>query len=316
LQRIAIVDYDVHHGNGTQDAFWNDPDTLFISLHQDSNYPHNTGAISERGGPAALGSTINLPLPPGTGGGGYAYAFERVVMPALYAFKPDLILVSSGFDASYVDPLARMMLSSEDFASFTTQMCQAAKDMCGGKIVFCHEGGYSKDYVPFCGLAVVQALSGLPSTLSDPYIGEIKQWKYHELQAHQAAVVDTVAALNGFAPPSSSASAAPVDAKEYGSVTAVSKANIYFGGKVVSHTIILPDGSKKTLGLIYPGSYHFGTERAEVMAISDGTCKVVLDGTAETIVYAAESNFLVGANSGFTIEVEEGGICQYVCSYV
>ena len=105
FKRIAIVDYDVHHGNGTQEAFWNDPEVLFISVHQDSNYPLRSGYAHERGGPDAFDTTINIPLPPGSGVGAYSYAFERIVLPALDRFRPDLLLVSSGFDASYADPL-------------------------------------------------------------------------------------------------------------------------------------------------------------------------------------------------------------------
>lgn len=99
------------------------------------------------------------------------------------------------------------------------------------------------------------------------------------------------------------------------SVTATAKANIYFDGKVVSHTIHLADGAKKTLGLIYPGTYHFGTDAAERMEITDGTCTVVLDGFSETSNYGADSYFDVPAKSGFTITVATG-ICQYVCSFL
>jgi purine/pyrimidine-nucleoside phosphorylase len=98
-------------------------------------------------------------------------------------------------------------------------------------------------------------------------------------------------------------------------VTAVAKANVYFEGKVVSHSLLFADGSKKTLGLIYPGTYHFGTEAAERMEITDGLCTVQLDGSSETQSYGADSHFDVPANSGFTIIVESG-ICQYVCSFL
>lgn len=98
-------------------------------------------------------------------------------------------------------------------------------------------------------------------------------------------------------------------------VTAVAKANVYFDGKVVSHSILFADGSKKTLGLIYPGEYHFGTDAAEEMAITDGSCEVVLDGSEETASYTAGTAFEVPAKSGFTIRVN-GGICQYVCSFL
>jgi uncharacterized protein YaiE (UPF0345 family) len=102
---------------------------------------------------------------------------------------------------------------------------------------------------------------------------------------------------------------------EFQNVTAVAKANVYFDGKVVSHSIRFEDGSRKTLGLIYPGEYHFGTEAAEEMAIVDGACEVVLDGSSETAGYEAGTAFEVPANSGFTIRVKEG-VCQYVCSFL
>jgi len=197
LKRVAIVDYDVHHGNGTQEAFWNDNDTLFISLHQDNNYPIGTGGMSEIGGSKAQGSTINLPMPPGSGTGAYNYAFDKVVIPAIHRFKPDIILVSSGFDASDADPLGSMMLSSEAFGEFAKKLSCAAELLCQGKIVFAHEGGYSKDYVPFCGLAVIQAISGISSDVEDPYLEEIRNRGYQECQPHQKALVDSVALLSG-----------------------------------------------------------------------------------------------------------------------
>lgn len=102
---------------------------------------------------------------------------------------------------------------------------------------------------------------------------------------------------------------------EFKNVTAVAKANVYFGGKVVSHSILFADGSKKTLGLIYPGRYHFGTDKAELMEIVDGSCTVQIDGQTATINHAAGQAFNVPAKSGFHIEVAEG-ICQYICSFL
>ena len=103
--------------------------------------------------------------------------------------------------------------------------------------------------------------------------------------------------------------------KEFQGVTAVTKANVYFEGKVVSHTVLFPDGSKKTLGLIYPGQFHFGTDKAERMEIVAGTCEVKLDGQAQSNTYAAGQMFEVPAKSGFAIGVTEG-ICEYVCSFI
>lgn len=196
IQKVAIIDYDVHHGNGTQAAFWNDPDALFISLHQDNNYPQGSGSIAEMGGLDALGSTINIPLPPGTGMGAYQYCFEKVVIPALERFSPDIIFVSSGYDASYADPLGSMILSSESFRMMASKLQESAEKLCSGRIIFAHEGGYSKDYVPFCGLAVVEAISGTLSGVTDPYLEEVKLWGYQECLPHQAAIIDAVAALN------------------------------------------------------------------------------------------------------------------------
>jgi len=102
---------------------------------------------------------------------------------------------------------------------------------------------------------------------------------------------------------------------EFANVTATAKANVYFDGKVVSHSIFFGDGTKKTLGLIYPGEYHFGTDAAEEMAITDGACEVVLDGEENPSFYEAGTAFRVPAKSGFTIRVG-GGICQYVCSFL
>lgn len=102
---------------------------------------------------------------------------------------------------------------------------------------------------------------------------------------------------------------------EFSNVTAVAKANVYFDGKVVSHSIVFPDGSKKTLGLIYPGSFHFGTQAAERMEIVDGECSVKLDGGAATATYQAGQAFEVPAHSGFDIAVSSG-ICQYICSFL
>lgn len=205
---------DVHHGNGTQEAFWNDPDCLFISLHQDNNYPQGEGLYTEMGGDAALGTTINVPLPPGSGTGCYAYAFRTIVLPALERFKPDIIFVSSGFDASYADPLAAMILTSEAFRDMATQLKSAAERLCGGRIVFAHEGGYSKDYVPFCALAVIEALVGKRSVVEDPYLEEAQSWGYQALQAHQAALINKVAALHNLSP----VATAEVGAEEQGRI--------------------------------------------------------------------------------------------------
>ena len=107
----------------------------------------------------------------------------------------------------------------------------------------------------------------------------------------------------------------PAIATQFNGVSVVTKANVYFDGNVVSHTLLLPEGAKKTLGLIRPGSYHFGTDASELMEIVDGSCRVTLDGGTPVRAYAAGSSFTVPAKSGFTIEVESG-LCQYICSFL
>lgn len=200
INRVAIIDYDVHHGNGTQHMFWNDPNVLFISLHQSDNYPIGEGSIHEIGGEGAEGTNVNIPLPPGSGREAYRYAFDSVVVPVLDRFQPDFVIVSSGFDASYADSLSAMMLSSDDYRYFTRSLMGVADRHCQGRIVFAHEGGYSKDYVPFCGLAVVEELSGHRTAVVDSYLPEVSQWGYQTLQAHQAAAVDQAAMIHGVKP--------------------------------------------------------------------------------------------------------------------
>lgn len=166
---IAVVDWDVHHGNGTEAIFYDDPDVLTISLHQDRNYPMDTGAATDRGRGPGLGANINIPLPPGTGHSGYVSAMDRIVIPALAGFKPDLIIVACGFDAAAIDPLGRMLATAATFRAMTRQMLQSAKTLCQGKLVLAHEGGYSEVYVPFCGHAVLEELSGSKISAPDPF---------------------------------------------------------------------------------------------------------------------------------------------------
>ncbi|MGI8552279.1 MAG: class II histone deacetylase [Dehalococcoidia bacterium] len=166
-ERILIVDWDVHHGNGTQQAFYGNKQVLFISLHQEGLYPENSGLVAQVGEGAGEGFTVNLPLPAGTGDAGYLQAFERVVVPIAKQFAPDLLLVSSGLDASRMDPLGRMMVTAEGFRRMTRSMKEVADDFSGGRMVVMHEGGYSQSYAPFCGLAIVEEMAGVRTSMSD-----------------------------------------------------------------------------------------------------------------------------------------------------
>ncbi|MBD3895064.1 class II histone deacetylase [Halomonas sp. ML-15] len=190
LGRVAILDWDVHHGNGQQVAFYDDPEVLTISLHQAANYPLESGSVDERGAGAGLGTNLNLPLPPGCGIGAYDYAMRELVVPALEAFDPELIVVACGYDACAKDPLGKMLLNSAAFAAMTQQVMAVAARVCEGRLVMAHEGGYSEGYVPLCGHAVIQTLAGSRIGVPDPQSDEIAAWGYQALQPHQQALID------------------------------------------------------------------------------------------------------------------------------
>ncbi len=144
LERVMIIDYDVHHGNGTQDIFYSDPRVLYFSLHQAPFYP-GTGLSDECGAGAGLGTTINVPLPATTGFETYEPVFRQVLAPAADRFDPQFILVSAGFDAHWDDPLGQMNLSTAGFARLNGIIIELAQQLCGGRLVMVQEGGYSLD---------------------------------------------------------------------------------------------------------------------------------------------------------------------------
>jgi acetoin utilization deacetylase AcuC-like enzyme len=195
LSRVAIVDWDVHHGNGSQWLFYDDPSVLTISLHQYANFPKDSGFVAENGAGDGVGANINVPLPPGSGTGAYVAAVERVVVPALRRFRPELVIVASGLDASAYDPLARQMVSSEGFRTLMRLVREVADEVCGGRVVVSHEGGYSPVYVAFCGLAVVEELAGIRSSIADPYLEGVEGLGQQELQPHQDAAIREAEAL-------------------------------------------------------------------------------------------------------------------------
>ena len=158
-RRVAIVDYDVHHGNGTQHAFDADPSVLYVSIHQCPFYP-GTGAADEIGVDEGRGFTVNLPLEAGAEGEDYRVVFSEVVLPVVRQFKPDLILVSAGFDAHERDPLANMQLTAEAFAAMTLDLRAAATECCDGRMALVTEGGYDLHAFAASLQAVVEALAG------------------------------------------------------------------------------------------------------------------------------------------------------------
>ena len=195
LGRIATLDWDVHHGNGTQQAFYERNDVLTMSIHQDQWFPRDSGRLDETGEDEGDGYNINIPLPPGSGHGAYVATIEQIVVPALQAFKPDLILVPSGFDGGMYDPLGRMMAYSETFREMTRLLLEASDQLCDGRLVLSHEGGYSPTYVPFCGLAVVEELSGQISEAGDPMADNAAGAGGQELQPHQQARISEAATM-------------------------------------------------------------------------------------------------------------------------
>src|SRR3954464_12981455 len=155
-ERVAIVDFDVHHGNGSQDIFWNDPTVMYCSTHQMPLYP-GTGAVSERGDRDTI---VNAPLRPGDGGDIFREAFETAILPRLESFGPDLIVISAGFDAHWRDPLANLNFVEADFAWGTQKLMALADTRCQGRIVSLLEGGYDLDGLSKSVATHVTALMG------------------------------------------------------------------------------------------------------------------------------------------------------------
>ena len=171
LERVMIVDWDVHHGNGTQDAFYADPGVLFVSLHQHNWYPKLSGELEQVGSGAGAGYTVNIPLPAGTGDRGYRAAFEQLVIPIGLQYRPQLIIVSAGQDANWLDPLAQQMVTMSGFRDMSQLMFKLAEEVCDGRLLLLQEGGYSLAYVPYCTVAVVEPLLGVDLGLIDLYEG-------------------------------------------------------------------------------------------------------------------------------------------------
>ncbi len=165
LERVLVVDWDVHHGNGTQHAFYGDPHVLFISSHQYPFYP-GTGAAREAGAGEGEGYTLNLPFPAGYGDAQYVRAFLEVVEPVARRFQPQFVLVSAGFDAHRQDPLAGMDLTEDGFARLARLLLQVARDVCKSRLVAVLEGGYHLEALTRSVAAVLGEMSG--EKLSEP----------------------------------------------------------------------------------------------------------------------------------------------------
>jgi acetoin utilization deacetylase AcuC-like enzyme len=158
LERIAIIDWDVHHGNGTQDIFYADPSVLFFSIHQSPLYP-GTGLAKESGTGEGAGTTLNCPMPPYSGVADYVQRFREQLQPRVVEFKPDCIFISAGFDAHQRDPLSQMNMTSAGFADLTEIVQEMADTVCQGRIVSLLEGGYDLEGLSTSVLAHLTRLS-------------------------------------------------------------------------------------------------------------------------------------------------------------
>ena len=192
LTRILIVDFDVHHGNGTQDIFYHDAGVLFFSTHQYPYYP-GTGSISETGAGPGVGATANVPLPPGVGDQGYAAIYERILWPLARRFQPQLILASAGYDAHWDDPLAGMTLSLTGYAHLVSELLDMAAELCAGKIVFALEGGYNLDVLAHGVNNTLWLLQDRQAVILDPF-GPARR-----PERDISALLQRVAALHGLA---------------------------------------------------------------------------------------------------------------------
>jgi acetoin utilization deacetylase AcuC-like enzyme len=190
LERVAILDWDVHHGNGVEAAFYEDPSVLTISIHQEGVFPPDSGAADRLGAGAGTGANLNLPLPPGSGTGAYEYAFEEAVLPALERFRPQLVLVACGYDAGGFDPMGRQLLHSGSFAWMTERVMAVADAHSEGRLVMTHEGGYHTGTVPFCALATLEGLAGERTEVVDPFRLPLSQMPGQALQEHQRQAVE------------------------------------------------------------------------------------------------------------------------------
>jgi acetoin utilization deacetylase AcuC-like enzyme len=169
LSRVAIIDWDVHHGNGTQDIFYEDDSVLFISLHEAQYFPSDTGNVTETGAGKGEGYTVNIPLPSATGEAGYRHAFEQIVLPVLEEYRPELVLVSAGQDPNGMDPLSRMMVMRPGFRYMARTLRELAERVCDGRIAVLQEGGYSLPYLPIATLGVIEGLIDCEVDFQDPH---------------------------------------------------------------------------------------------------------------------------------------------------
>jgi acetoin utilization deacetylase AcuC-like enzyme len=201
-QRVAIVDFDVHHGNGTQECFYTRSDVLTVSLHMDhgswgASHPQ-TGAVSEFGAGAGEGFNLNLPLPYGTGDTGYARAMRELVAPLVSQYRPDLLIAAIGQDASQFDPNGRQTVTMDGFRALGESLRSIADRAAGGRLALIQEGGYAATYAAFCLHATLCGVLGVPTAVEDPVaylpdrddgVTAVLTQVIHMIQSHGRAAV-------------------------------------------------------------------------------------------------------------------------------
>ncbi len=194
LKRVAIVDWDVHHGNGTQSGFYDRADVLTISMHMDHGawgptHPE-TGGIEERGNGAGLGFNLNVPLPMGSTDTTYVGAFDEIVAPRLSAFQPDMLIIASGVDAGQFDPNGRQLVSMAGFHALASRARAVADELCHGRLLIVQEGGYNPAYAAFCVYSAVEGFAGLPGSLKDPlaFMPQAEERAQRDVEALKAQI--------------------------------------------------------------------------------------------------------------------------------
>ena len=171
-ERVLIVDFDVHHGNGTEEMFYDDPSILFVSMHQYPHYPFS-GSIDDIGLGPGEGHNVNIPFPAGVGDAGYLAALQQLVAPLAREFGPDVIFLSAGFDGHWMDPLSGHRLSISGYTALVEELLAIAQELSSGRLVCTLEGGYDLNALPHCILSTLRALSRNPAGNSDPF-GAVK----------------------------------------------------------------------------------------------------------------------------------------------
>ncbi|MED3992360.1 class II histone deacetylase [Priestia aryabhattai] len=170
LKRVVILDWDVHHGNGTQDIFYDRDDVLVISIHEAGYFPLESGQVHEVGQGKGEGYNINIPVPPLTGDEGYRYVFESIIAPVIKQFQPELIIISAGQDANALDPISRLMVTREGFKYMANKIRELAESYCEGRLIIAQEGGYNLAYLPIATMGVIEGLVGVDVNWKDPHV--------------------------------------------------------------------------------------------------------------------------------------------------